>query len=257
MPKGKGLLDPTPVTFGTIAGRDVGALFDPVRKTALHEWHVAKGALFENVGQWKRPWYYPKPGEDMHAAVAREALAAREAVGMLDASTLGKIDVQGPDAAEFLNRVYSNAFLKLEVGRCRYGLMLKEDGMVFDDGVTARLGPNHFLMTTTTGGAANVLAWLERWFAGRYGDVRQIDVSTPSFMLLPHLVVATDRIATVQMRLARTYLQTLPIRLVEPAFELPKLTEILQWNVHRDPDPAIRWLRSVLKERATRFQSQS
>jgi DNA-binding transcriptional LysR family regulator len=101
------------------------------------------------------------------------------------------------------------------------------------------------------------IAWLERWFAGRYGDVRQIDVSTPSFMLLPHLVVATDRIATVQLRLARTYLQTLPIRLVEPAFELPKLTEILQWNVHRDPDPAIRWLRSVLKERATRFQSQA
>ena len=153
----------TPVTFGTVAGREIGALFDPVRKTALHEWHVAQGAMFENVGQWQRPWYYPKAGEDLHAAVARECKAAREAVGMLDGSTLGKIDVQGPDAAQFLNLVYSNAFAKLEVGRCRYGLMLKEDGMVFDDGVTARLAPNHFLMTTTTGGAAAVLGWLERW----------------------------------------------------------------------------------------------
>ena len=150
----------------------MGALFDPVRKTALHEWHVAKGALFENVGQWKRPWYYPKPGEDLHAAVARECLAARESVGMLDASTLGKIDIQGPDAAEFLNRVYTNAFLKLEVGRCRYGLMLDEDGMVFDDGVTARLAPDHFLMTTTTGGAARVLAWLERWLQTEWPDLK-------------------------------------------------------------------------------------
>ena len=153
----------TPVTFGTVAGREIGALFDPVRKTAMHEWHVEHGARFENVGQWKRPWYYPRAGEDMHAAVARECRAAREGVGMLDGSTLGKIDVQGPDAAQFLNLVYSNAFAKLEVGRCRYGLMLKEDGMVFDDGVTARLAPNHFLMTTTTGGAAAVLSWLERW----------------------------------------------------------------------------------------------
>ena len=162
----------TPVTFGTVAGRDIGALFDPARKTALHGWHVAKGGLFENVGQWKRPWYYPKAGEDMHAAVARECRATREGVGMLDASTLGKIDVQGPDAAEFLNRVYSNAFLKLEVGRCRYGLMLKEDGMVLDDGVTARLGPDHFQMTTTTGGAAGVLSWLERWLQTEWPQLR-------------------------------------------------------------------------------------
>jgi len=153
----------TPVTFGAIAGRDVGELFDPIRKTALHEWHVEHGALFENVGQWKRPWYYPNPGEDLHAAVNRECLAVRNSIGIMDASTLGKIDIQGPDAAEFLNLVYTNAWTKLKVGSCRYGLMLGEDGMVKDDGVTTRLAENHFLMTTTTGGAASIMAWLERW----------------------------------------------------------------------------------------------
>jgi len=153
----------TPVTFGAVAGRKTGARFDVVRTTPLHAWHVDKGAVFENVGQWKRAWYYPKPGEDLHAAVAREAKAARTGVGLLDATTLGKIDVQGRDAAEFLNRVYTNAWSLLGVGRCRYGLMAGEDGMVMDDGVTARLGENHFHMTTTTGGAAKVMQWLEEW----------------------------------------------------------------------------------------------
>jgi sarcosine oxidase, subunit alpha len=153
----------TPVTFGAVAGLELGNAFDPVRTTAMHAWHMRNGALFEDVGQWKRPWYYPKAGEDLHAAVKREVLAVRNAVGTLDASTLGKIDIQGPDAATLLNWVYSNAWSKLEVGKCRYGLMLDENGMVFDDGVTVRLGENHFLMHTTTGGAARVLAWLERW----------------------------------------------------------------------------------------------
>ena len=153
----------TPVTLGAIAGPDLGELFDPVRRTALHAWHEEHGALFENVGQWKRPWYFPKPGEDLNAAVARECLATRNGVGIMDASTLGKIDIQGPDAAAFLNWVYTNAWTKLGVGRCRYGLMLDENGMVMDDGVTTRLAEHHFLMTTTTGGAARVMAWLERW----------------------------------------------------------------------------------------------
>lgn len=153
----------TPVTFGLLAGSELGDAFEPIRTTAMHEWHVKHGALFEDVGQWKRPWYYPKTGEDIHAAVNREVLASRDGVGMLDASTLGKIDIQGPDAAAFLNLIYSNAWLKLEIGKCRYGLMLDENGMVFDDGVTVRLGENHFLMHTTTGGAARVLAWMERW----------------------------------------------------------------------------------------------
>ncbi|WP_323120175.1 sarcosine oxidase subunit alpha family protein [Burkholderia alba] len=162
----------TPVTFGTFAGRELGDFLDPIRKTCLHEWHAEHGALFEDVGNWKRPWYFPKPGEDLHAAVARECLAVRTSVGMLDASTLGKIDIQGPDAVKLLNWMYTNPWNKLEVGKCRYGLMLDENGMVFDDGVTVRLGEQHFMMTTTTGGAARVLTWLERWLQTEWPDLK-------------------------------------------------------------------------------------
>ncbi len=162
----------TPVTVGAFAGHDQGDLLDPVRKTPLHGWHEIMGAPFENVGQWRRAWYYPKPGEDMHAAVGREAKAVRTGVGIVDASTLGKIDIQGPDAVELLNWVYTNAWNKLEIGRCRYGLMLGEDGMVMDDGVTTRLGENHYLMTTTTGNAARVLGWLENWLQCEWPHMR-------------------------------------------------------------------------------------
>jgi sarcosine oxidase, subunit alpha len=151
----------TPVTFGAMVGRDCGELFDPKRYTAMHKWHVEHGAKFEDVGQWKRPWYFPKVGESMQQALDRECTATRNSVGILDASTLGKIDIQGKDAREFLGRIYSNAWAKLPVGKCRYGLMCGEDGMVFDDGVTSCLGENHFVMTTTTGGAAHVYEWLE------------------------------------------------------------------------------------------------
>ncbi len=162
----------TPVPFGAMAGRDVGQMNDPVRITPMHDWHVAQGAVFEDVGQWKRPWYFPRAGEDMHAAVNRECLAVRNGVGVLDASTLGKIDIRGPDAAEFLNRIYTNAWLKLDIGRVRYGLMCHEDGMIFDDGTTARLGDHHFLMTTTTGGAATVLDWLEEYLQTEWPDLK-------------------------------------------------------------------------------------
>jgi sarcosine oxidase, subunit alpha len=162
----------TPVTFGAFAGRELGDYLDPIRKTCIHEWHEEHGALFEDVGNWKRPWYYPKNGEDMHAALKRECLAVRNSVGILDASTLGKIDIQGPDAAKLLNWVYTNPWTKLEVGKCRYGLMLDENGMVFDDGVTVRLGPQHYMMTTTTGGAARVLTWLERWLQTEWPDMK-------------------------------------------------------------------------------------
>ncbi len=162
----------TPVTFGALAGRDVGDLFDPERLTAMHRWHEEAGAEFENVGQWKRPRYFPRAGETMTEAVNRECLAVRNAVGILDASTLGKIDIQGADAAEFITRIYTNAFLKLAPGKCRYGVMLKEDGMIFDDGVTACLGKNHYQMFTTTGGAAAVLAWLELWRQSEWPDLQ-------------------------------------------------------------------------------------
>jgi sarcosine oxidase subunit alpha len=153
----------TPTSIGMIAGRDIGGLFDPVRVTPMDKWHREAGAKFEHVGQWMRAWYYPQKGESMEEAVHREVRAARQTAGLLDASTLGKIDIKGPDAAEFLNRIYTNSWLKLGVGNCRYGLMCKDDGMVMDDGVTTRLADDHFHMTTTTGGAAGVLDWLEEW----------------------------------------------------------------------------------------------
>ena len=151
----------TPVTFGALAGHDRDLLIDPARHTPMHDWHVANGARFEDVGQWKRPWYFPQAEEDMHTAVQRECRAVRNSVGMLDASTLGKIDIQGPDAAAFLNLIYTNAWLKLGIGRARYGVMCREDGMVFDDGVTVRTGEQRFIMFTTTGNAARVLEHME------------------------------------------------------------------------------------------------
>ena len=177
----------TPVTFGAIAGGEPGVLYDPVRKSALHAWHEEHGAEFENVGQWKRPWYYPRAGESMHDAVSRECLAARRGVGILDATTLGKIDIRGADAAEFLDRVYTNGWKKLALGRARYGFMLGEDGMVMDDGVTTRLAEQHFHMTTTTGGAAHVMSWLERWLQTEWPE------------LVVYLTSVTDHWATISL----------------------------------------------------------
>ncbi len=177
----------TPLTFGTIVGRNVGEYFDIFRKTPMHEWHFKNKAEFENVGQWKRAWYYPKNNENMFEAVQRESRAARESAGILDASTLGKIDIQGTDASEFLNRVYTNAWSKLAIGKCRYGLMLNEDGMVYDDGVTTRLGENHYIMTTTTGGAANVLGKLEDYLQTEWPE---LDV---------YLTSVTDHFATISV----------------------------------------------------------
>jgi sarcosine oxidase, subunit alpha len=153
----------TPVSFGALAGAHVADTFEPRRYTAMQASHEKYKAEFETVGNWMRPWYFAKNGEDIHAAVNRECLAARNGVAMLDASTLGKIDIQGKDVREFLNRIYSNSWSQLAPGKCRYGLMLNEAGMVMDDGVTACISDTHFLMTTTTGGAANVLNWLEKW----------------------------------------------------------------------------------------------
>lgn len=153
----------TPVSFAALAGRQRGELFDPARVTSIHPWHVAQGALFEDVGQWKRPWYYPQDGEDMDTAVLRECAAVRDSVGFMDATTLGKIEIRGKDSGEFLNRVYTNAFKKLAPGSARYGVMCTLDGMIFDDGVTLRLDEDTYFMTTTTGGAAKVLDWLEEW----------------------------------------------------------------------------------------------
>jgi sarcosine oxidase subunit alpha len=167
----------TPVSFAALAGRERGDLFDPARTTPVHPWHVAQGAEFEIVGQWLRPWYYPREGEDIDAAVARECRAARTGVAMMDASTLGKIEVVGADAASFLDRIYTNGFRKLPVGSARYGVMCTADGMVMDDGVALRLAEDRYFLTTTTGGAARVLDWLEEWLQTEWPE---LDVSCTS-----------------------------------------------------------------------------
>lgn len=174
----------TPMTFGAAAGRDTGGMFDAERHTPMHAWHEAHGAKWEDVGRWKRPHYYPRSGETMQQAVNRECLAVRDGVAIFDASTLGKIDIQGPDSAVFLDRVYTTGFRRLGIGRCRYGLMLHENGYIFDDGVTARMAENRYLMHTTTGNAEAVYAWLEFW---RQTEWPELDV---------HLTSVTDHWAT-------------------------------------------------------------
>jgi sarcosine oxidase subunit alpha len=168
----------TPVSFGALVGSARGNLFDPIRKTPIHEWAAEHGASFENVSLWKRAWYFPKGDESLRAAVSRECRAVRTAVGLFDASTLGKIEVVGPDAAEFMNRVYVNSWLKLEPGRCRYGLMLKEDGYILDDGVVARVAPDRFHVTTTTGGAPRVLAHMEDYLQTEWPQLQVFLTST-------------------------------------------------------------------------------
>ena len=151
----------TPVPFATIANHSRGELFDPTRKTPMHEWHREQGAVFEDVGPWKRAWYYPQAGEDMHKSVNRECVAVRNKAGIFDATTLGKIEITGPDAAAFMNILYTNPWTKLGVGRCRYGIMLREDGFIYDDGVIGRMAEDRFHVTTTTGGAPRVFVHME------------------------------------------------------------------------------------------------
>jgi sarcosine oxidase, subunit alpha len=219
----------TPVTFGALISHSRGELFDPARKTPMHAWEEAHGAVFEDVGNWKRAWYYPRPGETMHDAVNRECRTVRNAAGLFDASTLGKIEVVGPDAAEFLNLMYTNAWDTLKPGRCRYGIMLREDGFVYDDGVVGRLAEDRFHVTTTTGGAPRVMnhmedylqtefphlkVWLtsttEQWavIAVQGPKAREIlepliegiDISNEAF---PHMSVREGKICGVPTRLFR------------------------------------------------------
>ncbi len=161
-----------PVALGAVAGAATGPLFKPLRRTPMDGWHDARGAAWEPVGDWRRPYAYPAKGEDRAAAVAREVLTVRRAAGMLDASTLGKLMVKGPDAGAFLDRVYTGVMSTLKPGRCRYGLMCTDQGFLFDDGVVARLGPDVFLLHTTSGGADRVHGWLEEWLQTEWPDLR-------------------------------------------------------------------------------------
>jgi sarcosine oxidase subunit alpha len=219
----------TPVTFGAIVNHARGPLFDPARKTPMHKWSEDHGAMFEDVGIWKRAWFYPKAGEDMHQAVNRECKTVRTVAGVFDASTLGKIEVVGPDAATFMNMLYTNSWDTLKPGRCRYGIMLREDGFVYDDGVVGRLAEDRFHVTTTTGGAPRVMnhmedylqtefphlkVWLtsttEQWavIAVQGPKAREIiepllegiDLSAEAF---PHMSVVEGKIAGVPTRLFR------------------------------------------------------
>jgi sarcosine oxidase subunit alpha len=218
----------TPVTFGSFAGLARGELFDPVRRTPLYAWAAAQGAVFEDVGLWKRARYFPRAGEDLHAAVARECLAVRAGCGLFDASTLGKIEVVGPDAVTLMNRLYVNAWNSLAVGRCRYGVLLRDDGFIYDDGVVARIAPECFHVTTTTGGAPRVLNMMEDYLQTEWPDLKvwltstteqwaviavqgpssrellaglvDVDISAAAF---PHMSVTPGHILGVPMRLFR------------------------------------------------------
>ncbi len=150
-----------PVAFGAIAGQTRGKAFRPVRHSAMHHWHEIHNAVFTHAGLWMRPYYYPRKGEDFAAAVKREVLSVRSSVGMVDVSTLGKIELKGPDAGVFLDRLYINSFSRMRVNRARYGVMLREDGMVFDDGTVSRLGPDHYFITVTTANASAVMQHME------------------------------------------------------------------------------------------------
>jgi len=160
----------TPISMGAIAGEARGAIFQPIRRTPMFDWHEAHGAYWEPVGHWRRPYCYPRGSETHEEAVAREIGQTRKAVGMLDASTLGKIVVKGPDAGRFLDMLYTGMMSNLKPGRCRYGLMCNENGFLIDDGVVARWDDDTFLCHTTTGGAERIHAHMEEWLQTEWWD---------------------------------------------------------------------------------------
>ncbi|WP_409432973.1 sarcosine oxidase subunit alpha [Litorimonas sp. RW-G-Af-16] len=219
----------TPTTFGAMVGYRDQELFDPTRKTPIDPWAEENGAVFEPVGVWRRAWYFPKAGEDMHAAVARECKATRDSLGIFDASTLGKVEVVGPDAAKFMNLMYTNPWSALPVGGCRYGLMCREDGYIYDDGVVGRMAEDRFHVTTTTGGAPRVYRHMEDYLQTEFPEldvwltstteqwaviaingpnarkliapfVEGIDLSPEAF---PHMTVREGKICGVPTRLMR------------------------------------------------------
>ncbi|MDR5651547.1 sarcosine oxidase subunit alpha [Ruixingdingia sedimenti] len=244
----------TPTTFGALAGYRKGEGFEVTRKAPMDPWAEAQGAVFEPVALWRRARYFPQAGEDMQAAVARECRMARQGVGIFDASTLGKIEVVGPDAVTFMERMYTNPWAKLSPGRCRYGLLLGEDGFIRDDGVIGRLAADRFHVTTTTGGAARVLAMMEDYLQTEWPDldvwltsttehwgviavqgpnarrllepfVEELDLSDAAF---PHMAVAECTVAGIPARLFRvSFTGELGFEVNVPADRAPELWQAL------------------------------
>jgi len=188
-----------PTTLGLIAGEARGDLFQPLRRTPVHCWHEANGAHWEPVGQWRRPYAFPRAGETVEDAVAREIVNTRSSVGLLDASTLGKILVKGPDSARFMDMLYTGLMSSLKPGRCRYGLMCSENGFLIDDGVVARIDAETFLCHTTTGGADRIHAHMEEWLQTEWWDWK---------VYTANLTEARAQIAVVGPK-ARTLLESL------------------------------------------------
>ena len=244
----------SPVTLGTIAGPCAGELFRPLRYLPAHDWHVAHGAVFEEFGSWLRPVAYPQTGETWEVAARREATHVRNAVGLFDGSPLGKIEVAGPDAGTFLDRIYLGSASTLAPGRTRYGLMLNENGVIIDDGVFARLAPDRFLVHTTSAGAERVYDWLEDWLQCEFTDLDvvlapvttqwatltlsgasarevlrslavDIDLSAASF---PHMAVREGRVQGIPARICRiSFTGELSYEISIPNRRAPELIESL------------------------------
>ena len=162
----------TPISLGALTGRGKGTHFKALRRTPMHDWNLAHGATMTEAGLWQRPWYFAREGEGISEAYVRETITTRETVGLVDVTSLGKIAIQGPDATEFINRIYSNAFAKLPIGKARYGIMLRDDGIVMDDGTTWRFSETNYFMTTTTAHAAKVMVWLEELLQTRWTNLK-------------------------------------------------------------------------------------
>ncbi len=169
----------TPVAIGALAGRNTDGHFRPLRRTPMHDWNLQHGATMTMAGLWHRPWYFARESENLAQAYVREAETTRKSAGLCDVTSLGKIAIQGPDATEFLNRVYTNPFARLPIGKARYGIMLRDDGIVMDDGTTWRLAETEYFMTTTTAHAAKVMVWLEELLQTRWQNLK-VHVTTVS-----------------------------------------------------------------------------
>ena len=221
-----------PVTLGAIVGRRVGALYRPLRHLPAEAWHVAHGALLENLGDWCRPAAYPRPGESLEAAAQREARAVRTRAGLLDGSPLGKLEVFGPDAARFLDHMYVGTMSTLATGQARYGVLLNENGTLVDDGIVARLGPEHFWVNTTSAGAERTAAAFEEWLQCEFCDLEVL--VTPVTSRWANVTVAGPRAwewlaragfeaalapsAMKHMTLRESALGSIPLRVLRASF---------------------------------------